>query len=207
MPTRATRPILLTLLATSLLAPAANATERLLTLDPEHTAISFSLGATGHDVHGRLALDRGTVGFDDESGRAWGEITIDVRHAETGNMKRDRAMHGKVLESDAHPLITFAPDRFEGALALTGPSEIRLAGTVTLLGVAHPLVVPAQATVDGNHVTATATFSVPYVDWGLHDPSKLVLRVAKQVEVTLELEGSLADTEAPVPSSATGGTH
>ncbi len=40
-------------------------------------------------------------------------------------------------------------------------------------------------------VTATAKFSVPYVAWGMKDPSNLVLRVDKIVDVDVTLAGTL----------------
>jgi hypothetical protein len=50
-------------------------------------------------------------------------------------------------------------------------------------------------------VEATTTFVVPYVEWGLHDPSMMVLRVAKTVGVTVQAKGTLSATES-VPSTA-----
>jgi hypothetical protein len=39
-------------------------------------------------------------------------------------------------------------------------------------------------------------FVVPYVDWGLKDPSNFVLRVSKQVEVDITATGHYAPTNA-----------
>jgi polyisoprenoid-binding protein YceI len=184
------------------LAAAARAEPRSLALDPATTEITFLLGATGHDVHGVLHLASGTLGFDPEGGTAWGEIAIDAKRAESGNAKRDKTMHKKVLESAAHPLIVFRAERLEGTVALDGESSFRILGKVTLLGVEHPLELPVRATISGGQVDASATFPVPYVEWGLHDPSMMVLRVAKSVDVTVHARGTLAAGDGAQPTAA-----
>jgi polyisoprenoid-binding protein YceI len=183
------------------LSATLRAETRALSLDPAATEISFLLGATGHDVHGLLHLATGQIGFDPEQGTAWGEIAIDARRAESGNAKRDKTMHRKVLESETHPLIQFRAERLDGVVSLDGESSFRIVGTVTLLGVEHPLELPVEARVAGEQVEATTTFVVPYVEWGLHDPSMMVLRVAKTVDVTVHAKGTLSATES-VPSTA-----
>lgn len=184
------------------LVPSLHAEPRTLALDPAATEITFLLGATGHDVHGILHLASGQLGFDAEKGSAWGEITIDARRADSGHAKRDRTMHRKVLESESHPLITFRAERLEGAVAPEGASSFRIAGTVSMLGVDHPLTLPIEATITGDQVDATTTFPVPYVEWGLHNPSMLVLRVAKSVDVAVHARGTLALAEGAQATAA-----
>jgi polyisoprenoid-binding protein YceI len=175
--------------------PAVAGAERLV-LDPADTTVSFQLPATGHDVHGVFALDHGEVVFDPATGAAQGEISVTATGAETGNKKRDKAMHGKVLESATYPLFVFRPQRVEGALPATGSAEIKIHGTLTLHGQDHPLTLPATVERDGDRLHATTTFSVPYVEWGLHDPSFLFFRVAKVVDVTISADGRLSDAAA-----------
>ncbi|MEZ5330966.1 MAG: YceI family protein [Thermoanaerobaculia bacterium] len=172
-------------------APALTAAERTLVLDPDATEVAFSLDATGHDVHGTLQLQRGTVTFDPEAGTASGEIAIDATRAETGNDKRDETMHTKVLETGTYPLFVFSPQAVEGAWTGAGSEQLRLIGTLAIHGGEHPLTMPARVTVDGDRVEAEATFEIPYVDWGMHDPSVFILRVADTVEVTVHAVGSL----------------
>jgi YceI-like domain len=73
---------------------------------------------------------------------------------------------------------------------------VQLHGTLQFHGLSHPCAVPARVTLDGDRVTATGELDVPYVDWGLRDPSFFVLRVAKEVKVELRVAGRLS---GPVP--------
>jgi polyisoprenoid-binding protein YceI len=191
---RATFSLVLTVLGAIALSGAASAAERVLTLDPERTSIAFHLGATGHDVEGSFELIAGEIRFDTDSGVASGEIRIDTTGAETGNKKRDKTMHKKVLESEQYPLFLFRAERIEGGLAPTGSSELQLHGTLTIHGSEHPLTLSTQVEVEGDRLTATTSFPVPFVEWGMHDPSWLVLRVSKEVEVTVTAEGSVSST-------------
>ena len=171
----------------------AGASERVLRLDPQSTKVTFTLKATAHKIHGTLQLTDGEVRFDDETGWASGEINVDARLAQTGNTKRDRNMHGKVLQSELYPLLRFEPSRIVGRVANEGQSEIQLEGRLSIHGGEHPLTIRADVEIVDGRFSATTSFPVPYVEWGLRDPSVFLLRVAKVVEVTLAVEGTLAD--------------
>lgn len=180
--------------------PPLAAAERTLVLDPDATEVAFSLEATAHDVHGTLYLQHGTVTFDPEAGTASGEIAIDATRAETGNGKRDRTMHSKVLESESYPLFVFSPDAVEGGWTGSGSEQISLLGTMAIHGGEHPLTMPARVTVDGDRVEAESVFEVPYVEWGMHNPSVLFLRVADTVEVEVHAVGTLESAADDVES-------
>ncbi|HEX5042794.1 MAG TPA: YceI family protein [Candidatus Polarisedimenticolaceae bacterium] len=162
-----------------------------LALSPKDTKVTFTLDATAHTVHGTVPLTSGTIHFDPASGRASGEIVLDLARAQTGNQGRDEDMHAKVLESGRYPRAVFRLQRIQGTLRPTGTSEIVLQGTLLFHGAEHPLEIPARVTTTGNHVRADGHLTIPYVAWGLRDPSKFVLRVGKSVEVRVEVEGDL----------------
>jgi hypothetical protein len=56
----------------------------------------------------------------------------------------------------------------------------------------HDLTVPLQVHVEGAELTARTWFMVPYVKWGLKDPSVFLLRVAKEVRIEVTLRGKVA---------------
>lgn len=179
---------------------AATAEERRLELEPRSTEIRFRLGATLHVVEGSASLVRGEVAFDSRRGTASGEIVVDARSLETGNRKRDRVMHAKVLESETHPEIVFVPDRVEGSLEeRNGVSRVDLHGDLRIHGAIHRAVISAEVRIEAGTMVATARFSVPYVALGMNDPSKLVLRVAKQVEIEIRFTAPLPDLQPAAP--------
>jgi hypothetical protein len=55
----------------------------------------------------------------------------------------------------------------------------------------HEMTIPIRVNVQNDQMTAKAKFTVPYVAWGMKDPSNLVLRVDKSVDVEVVLIGTL----------------
>ncbi len=185
----------LPLLLTALVSLPATGAERLLTVEPASSAVTFLLEATGHDVEGRVDLGPAQIRFDPETGAISGELTAGARSAKTGNEKRDKTMHAKVLESDANPWFRFVPDRVIGMIAESGRSEFKLHGVLSIHGAEHEVTLPVVAEIEGTRVQATVKLDVPFVDWGMHDPSLFILRVAKVVNVSVSIAGTLSNAE------------
>lgn len=182
-------------------SPAARAEEQLLSLDPATTAVHFTVTATGHDVEGTFHVTSGAVRFDEATGVASGEIRVDALSAETGNGSRDKTLRGDVLETERFPLFVFTPEHVVGAVPASGEGQVELRGTVALHGASHPLTVPAKVRLEGGRLKLTAEFAVPYVEWGLHNPSVLFLKVADVVQVKIEGEGTLTPALAAAGAS------
>jgi polyisoprenoid-binding protein YceI len=172
-----------------------------VTIDPNRTTVHFTLGAFLHTVHGTMPLaatpGANSMEFDPRSGAASGLIAINAAAAATGNGDRDRNMREHVLETDRYPTITFAPDRLKPLPLPAGDSDVTLHGTVTLLGAGHVLAIPAHVHSAGGQFTLTANFSIPYVAWGLHNPSTLLLRVGDTVKVAIKAQGSISRPPSP----------
>ena len=188
----------LVLAAALCLATPALAAEHVLTLDPAHARVTFVLEATGHDVEGSFPLSKCEVHFDPEAGTASGEISLDAAQGVTGNPKRDKTMKEKVLLTPTAPSIVFHPARFRGILPETGAADVALTGSVSVAGLEQPLTLVAHVvrSAAGLHLQSTAP--VPFVEWGLHDPSVLFMKVQKIVQ--LSIEGDASIDGAPVSS-------
>lgn len=175
-------------------ASPLRADEFTLQLDPGQTDIGFTLSATLHSVHGTFKLKRGAVRFNRETGAASGTIVVDAASAETGNSRRDRDMHRKVLQSDRYPEVTFAVDRFDGRMAPEGGSNLQVHGVVTLVGSQHEMTAGVSLETAGDEATVTTRFTIPYEAWGLKNPSNLFLRVSDKVDVEMHAVGHLTRT-------------
>jgi len=168
-----------------------------LDLDPAQSQMRWSLGSTVHTVHGTFALKKGSFQLEPGSGKASGQIVVDATSGNSGNDSRDKKMHKEVLESAHHGEIVFRPNRVEGRISDQGTCNLQVHGVFVLLGKEHELTVPVQAELAADHWTGNAKFGVPFIDWGLKNPSNFLLKVDHVVEVELELKGSLQRVGAP----------
>lgn len=190
------------LLALSLAAPALGAAVR-LHLDPEDTEIAFVLKATGHEVRGTFHLEAGELSLDPRTGAASGHLILDARSAQTGNKGRDKNMHKKVLESETYPQVRFEVQGVEGSLPESGAGVVRVRGTLSIHGGTHAVTLPVQLRIAGDRFTASTELEIPYVEWGMKDPSVIFLRVAKTVQVSAKAGGRIT-TAAPAEGEGAG---
>lgn len=177
-------------IATSLLfANAAVAQHQTFTVDPNASQVAFALGGNGHHVSGTFHVQSGTVDFDRTAHTISGSITVAAGSGTSGETSRDKKMNKDVLDVERYSEITFVPQKFDGAIAPTGDSTVQVSGIFTLHGTPHDITVPMQIHIDAGTLTAKTHFVVPYVKWGLKDPSVFILKVAKEVDIDLTLVG------------------
>jgi polyisoprenoid-binding protein YceI len=169
---------------------AAASAMRDLHLEAPGTSVSFILGTTFHEVHGSMEVREGEILFDPSTRELSGRVVIDATSASTNHKKRDQKMHKQVLESGHYPDIVFVPTRFDGNLH-EGRSDLRIDGSIEIHGSTHPVQFPAHVLVAGDSITGTAGFTVPYVEWGMRDPSVLMFRAEKEVHIELKFSGSV----------------
>lgn len=152
--------------------------------DPAHTQIRWTLDDVLHTVHGTFQLKGGLVTFNPATGAAEGELLVDLDSGDSGSEARDRRMKKDILQAQTYPEAIFHPEKVSGALRPGSTQQVTVDGTFTLHGQDHPLrlVVSLQMT-DATHAHLTTHFVVPYVRWGMKDPSTFILRVGKEVPV------------------------
>jgi polyisoprenoid-binding protein YceI len=167
----------------------ASAQEVALELDPAQSRAHFSVDSTFHTVHGTFALKSGAVHFDPESGKAGGEIIVHATSGDTGNSSRDGRMHREILETAKYPEAVFRPEQIEGKVARSGASDVKVHGVILLHGREHEIVAAVHAELAADRWKGTAKFDVPYIQWGIKDPSNWLLRVKPVVHVELEMAG------------------
>lgn len=87
-------------------------------------------------------------------------------------------MHKQILENQRFPEATFTPDHVDGKYDVHGVLKIH--------GSSHELTLHFQVDRAGDQYIASTHFVIPYVQWGIKDPSNFLLKVAKTVEVDIK---------------------
>lgn len=184
------RPIVLILALGSALSAAAQ--QQTFSINPSASSVAFGLVGTGHEVHGTFHVASGTIRFDRSAANISGSIVVSAASGDSGDKGRDKKMHSDVLDVDHFAAVTFEPKSYTGKLAASGDSTLQVSGVFTLHGTPHEITVPMQVHIAGANVTAKGSFQVPYVKWGLKDPSIFILKVAKEVHIDLDLVGTVS---------------
>jgi polyisoprenoid-binding protein YceI len=171
------------------LASSAYGQQIAVEFDPSTTKISWILVGNVHTVHGTFRLKQGHVDVDPANGKVSGELVVEAESGESGNGSRDKRMKKEVLETDKYPEVRLKVNKLEGALPLENASNLRVLGQFTIHGASHEVSIPLQMTVNGTEFNGNGKFVVPYVEWGMKDPSNFLFKVNKTVEVELVAAG------------------
>jgi polyisoprenoid-binding protein YceI len=174
------------------LAPLALAQHQTFTVTPDASQIAFSLGGNTHHVNGTFHVQSGSIDFDRTAQKISGSIIVAAGSGNSGEPSRDKKMNSDVLDTAHFAEVSFVPQSYTGTIAPSGDSTIQVTGIFTLHGTPHDLTVPMQIHMDGDKLSARGQFTVPYVKWGLKDPSVFILKVAKEVGIDLTLVGHIA---------------
>lgn len=174
----------------------ARAQELTLQLDPAHTTIRFTLGDILHTVNGSFKLKSGTIHFNPATGEASGLVVVDVTSGDTGNKSRDRKMHKEILESAKYPEATFTPTKVSGPRSLSDHESFEVSGTFNLHGTDHAVTLTFPIALNGDTLTTQTHMVIPYVAWGLKNPSTFILRVSDKLDLYIDATGRLLQTSA-----------
>jgi polyisoprenoid-binding protein YceI len=176
-------------------AGAQPSQEITLSVDPAQSQVHYMVDTTLHMVHGTFALKDGTVYIDPITGKADGTVTVYASSGDSGNKARDERMHKDILETAKYPDAIFRPTQIEGTVTLSGTSEVKLHGILLLHGGEHPITAMVHAELSGDHWSGTAKFEVPYIQWGIKNPSTWLLKVKPVVEVEIDMAGAASSAK------------
>lgn len=176
---------------TVILASAAPAQHQTFTINPDASEVKMTLNTTHETVHGTFHIQSGSIEFDRSSPKMSGSVVVLAGSGQTGNGRRDKKMNMDVLQVEQHSTVSFESKSYAGAIAPSGDSTIQVTGILTLLGTPHEITIPMLVHLEGATATAKAHFLVPYIQWGLKDPSLLFWKADKDVAIDLMLTGQI----------------
>ncbi|MBV8834452.1 MAG: YceI family protein [Acidobacteriaceae bacterium] len=172
--------------------PLARSEEIAADLDPARTNIGFVLSDVLHTVHGNFRLKQGHFEFDPSTGGITGDMVVDAASGNSGNGPRDRRMTRDVLQAQRYPEIRFSPKSLSGNLFASGPAKIEVSGSFSIHGQPHELSIPLEIQMSPEQVTGSGIFVIPYVAWGMKDPSNFLLKVNDKVEIDLNFTARIS---------------
>lgn len=185
------------LLVTLMSVRAARAQELSVQVDPTQSKVEYSLDSTMHTVHGTFSIKNGSVHYDPASGQIGGTIVVDATSGQSGNSSRDSRMHREILESDKFPEIVFSPTKLTGVVAADGTSKVEVSGRFRLHGQEHDVTLPAEIKTEGKNLSITTHMDIPYIQWGLKNPSNFLLHVSNTVKIEIQARGRVQSTGNP----------
>jgi polyisoprenoid-binding protein YceI len=177
---------------TVILAPAALAQPQTFVINSDASEVKITLKTTHEIVNGTFHVKYGSIEFDRSAPKMSGAVVVLAASGKTGNSSRDKKMNKDVLEVEQHATISFEPKTYTGVIAASGDSTIQVTGVFTLLGTPHEITIPVSVHLDGARTTAMAHFMVPYVQWGLKNPSFLFWKADDDVAIDLDLAGAIS---------------
>ena len=178
---------------TLLMSPAAFSQRETFHINADASDVTMTLRTTHEVVKGTFRVQDGAIQFDRNTATMSGSVTVLTSSGKTGNDSRDKKMKKSILQVDQYATTSFTPKTYTGNLQQGGPSTIQVTGVFTLLGMSHNLTIPIQILVDGSKATAKAHFIVPYVQWGLKNPSFLFWKAEDDVAIDLTLIGTISN--------------
>jgi hypothetical protein len=174
------------------LARGALAQNQTFIVNPDASEVKMTLKTTHELVNGTFHVQSGSIDFDRSAPKMSGSVVVLAGSGKTGNNSRDKKMNKDILEVNRHATVSFEPKTYTGAIAASGDSTIQVTGIFTLLSTPHEITVPMLVHLDGAGATAKAHLVLPYVQWGLKNPTFLFWKVDNDVAIDLFLTGRLS---------------
>ena len=175
-----------------ILAPAALAQHQTFVVNPDASEVKMTLNTTHEVVNGTFHIQSGSIEFDRSTPKMSGSVVVLAGSGKTGNDSRDKKMNKDILKVEHYATVSFEPKTYTGTIAPSGESTIQATGIFTLLGTPHEITIPMLVHLEGTTATAKTHFVVPYVQWGLKNPSFMIWKADKDVAIDLFLVGPIS---------------
>jgi polyisoprenoid-binding protein YceI len=172
---------------------ATLAQHQTFTVDRDASQVTMTLNTTHEVVNGTFHIQSGSIEFDRSASKISGLVVVLGDSGTTGNNSRDKKMKNDILKVQQFATITFAPKSYSGTIAPSGDSSIQVSGLFTLLNNPHSLTIPMQIHMDGAKAIAKGQFVIPYVEWGLKNPSFMFWKAENNVAIGLSLVGQVSN--------------
>jgi hypothetical protein len=174
------------------LSPIALAQHQSFAVNPDASEVKMKLNTTHEVVNGTFHVQSGSIEFDRGGPKMSGTVVVAAGSGKTGNDSRDKKMDKDILKVEQYTTVSFAPKTYQGTIPTSGDSTIQVSGVFTLLGTPHDITIPMRIHIDGSKATAKAQFTIPYVQWGLKNPSFLIWKAENDVAIDLSLVGQMS---------------
>jgi polyisoprenoid-binding protein YceI len=175
-----------------LLTPAALPQHQTFAVNPDTSEVKITLNTTHEVVNGTFRIQSGSIEFDRSTPKISGSVVVAAGSGKTGNGSRDKRMNKEILQVEQYATVSFEPKSYAGTIGPSGDSTIQATGIFTLLGSPHEITIPILVHLEGATATAKAHFVVPYIQWGLKDPSFLFWKANNDVAIDLFLSGQIS---------------
>jgi polyisoprenoid-binding protein YceI len=184
--------ILAAVVLVGMLVPVAVAQRETFTVNADASQVKITLKTNHEVVYGSFHVQGGSIDFDRSVPKMAGSVVVLSGSGKTGSDLRDKRMNKEILKVERYATVAFEPKTYAGVIAATGDSTIQVSGVFTLLGTPHEITIPMLVHVDGANATVKAQFVVPYVQWGLKNPSLFIWKAENDVAVDLNLVGVIS---------------
>jgi polyisoprenoid-binding protein YceI len=116
---------------------------------------------------------------------------VETRDVFTEQQKQiiNKELREIVLETAQYPEITFKSTKVTGNLTSAGQFDARVEGDLTMHGVTHPIIIPAQVTLGPNDLRAKGEFTVDRGDFKVKATSAVhgLVRVRDKLKFTFDI--------------------
>lgn len=177
----------------ALLAPAAFAQHHAFVVNPDASEVKITLITTHEIVNGTFHVQSGSIEFNRSTQKMSGSVVVSAGSGKTGNSSRDKKMNKDILKVEEHATVSFEPKSYAGTIPPAGDSTIQVTGIFTLLGTPHQITIPILVHLESTTAAAKAHFVLPYVQWGLKNPSFLIWKADDNVAIDLSLNGRISE--------------